>query len=668
MFRLKIVFILLSFIQLSGYGQHLKQVDSLMKSGNFYFAKNRYKLLLDKSLLKSGECSNTSLKLVSRLANAYINIGKVDSALFISLKFRNCGLRLSNTLGVIYDIKGKPDSAKHYYKLALLLPDSLVSRSTINNNLGALSYTVKSYKESLLYFKKAFRLYLDNNRKSRTATNIAKSYNRLGKLDSAIYYYNLALTLNFDTKTETYLNPFSALESLISKTEILPDLQTILKADSLTKIIQKRITRRSDKLRLTRQLNRVINVALPLLESKYAQTQKKKYLNLLFYFSERSKSNILLDEIASYNQGKGIIRLVTLDVVQNRLKDNQAVITYFRSKKQLYGLGVSKGLIVFQKLGNFTVLLDSMEYFQGHSQSIDPRPFLKEAPRLYKLLVKPFAKTLEGATHLLLIPTAEMMGTPFEAFMKTSPLPNGVDKAEPHEIGEALKNARYLMKDFFVSYHLSATLAFKERKRGKNYPLDFTALAHSKFASKEVTPLKYSAREAQAASSYFTPSKRQVLIDSAAHTSVLKGFRSKILHISTHGHYKFGGKLLSGLLLRTAGGAQDTLFADEVYNLGLRVELAVLSGCYSGQGRIESVEGVLGFNRALVYNNVPYIIFSSWQAYEEPSLDFFKLFYKFLSTGKHTYIEALTLTKRAIVSSPTYPAFWAGFMIIGKIN
>ena len=660
-----IVFLFLLLLANTSIGQDLKQAEKLIQTGNFTEAKSIYEKTL---VTYKVTCSDSALYVAKGLLTTMIFIGELNEAIGRAKIFLDCDNKntsgIYTALGVIYNIKRDSDSSIYYYKKALI-NSSTKQKAGIQNNIGIL-YSESNIDSSLYYYQKALTYYQSQKNRakiSRTHRNIGKTYLIKKNVNKALFHYNESLL--FNRTPQGYLSNPLALESTISKAEILPDLQTTLEADSLTKVIQTRITRRSDKLRLSSDLNRVINAALPLLEAKYTQTHQKKHLNFLFYFSERSKSNILLDEIASRNQGKSVAKLITLDTLQKHLKSNQAVITYFRSKKQLYGLGVSKGLVVFQKLGNFTALLDSMEYFQGHSQSIDVRQFLTSAPILYKLLINPFAEALESKTHLLLVPTAEMMGTPFEAFMKGNPLPQGVQNASPKERGQALKNARYLMKDFFVSYHLSATLAFKERER-KNYPLDFTALAHSKFASKEVTPLKYSAREAQAAGSYFDSNKKRVLIDSAAHTSVLKGLRSKILHISTHGHYKFGGKLLSGLLLRTTGGAQDTLFADEVYNLGLRVELAVLSGCYSGQGRIESVEGVLGFNRALVYNNVPYIIFSSWQAYDKPTFDFFKLFYKFLSTGKYSYIEALTLTKRAIVSSPTYPTIWAGFMIIGE--
>lgn len=650
------------------FGQNLKIAEKYVRTGNFSLAKKIYQEALRK---QENKCANSTLKIAKDLVTVLILTGEIEEALKKGLSYTKCHKanlsELYNILGAIYNIKNKQDSAIYYYKKALpnINQDNKIK---IYNNLGVL-YSSQNTDSSRYYYSLCLDYYRNKNDKGqiiRTHNNIGKIHLISRDLNKALFHYQKSLLTN---QTPTgYLNNFLALETLISKTEILPTLKTILKADNLTKVIQKQITRRSDKLRLTRQLNRIINTALPIIENIYTQSKQKKYLDLLFYFSERAKANILLDEITNQGRAKVKAKLITLDTLQRRLKQNQVLITYARSKTKLYGLAVNQRKVVFKKLGNFTTLLDSMEYFQGHSQSIDVRQFLASAPMLYKLLIKPFEQVLKGNTYLLLIPTPEMMGTPFEAFMKSNPLPLGVDKATPKQRGQALKNARYLMRDYFVSYHLSATLAFTRRKDStpKNYPIDFIALAHTKFNPKKITPLKYSKREVKAAASYFTPHKRRVLLDTAAHTGVLNSLHSKILHISTHGHYKFGSKLLSGLLLKTPTGASDTLFADEVYNLGLNVELAVLSSCYSGKGRIESTEGVLGFNRALIYNGVPYIVFSSWQAYEKPSLDFFKLFYKYVSTSKYSYTEALTLAKRAIIANPTYPAFWAGFMMIGR--
>ena len=665
-----VIFLLLVLNQ--SKGQTIEQANKLFDSGNIIQASKTYQKLLPRLIEEEGKCSVKNLEIVYRIANALIVSKKYDQSLSLLLRFKDCKSGIStiyNVLGVTYGLKKINDSAVYYYKKALRLSRSK-QKAKIYNNLAVI-YSTENIDSCHFYYKIALNYYYSTNdsiKIARTYNNLGKSFVFSGDFNKALECYQKSVSIN--PAPLSHVERELRLEALISKTEILPDINLILKADSLTKKIQDKIKYRADKIHLSDQLSRVINLGLVNCYKLYKQFGSKRYLNLLFYFTERSKANILLDEINSRDSKTSIIEVINLDAIQKKLSFDKVLLSYVQNNSSLYGFAITKTRVVFKHLGNYTKeeLSDKVKSFQGDCQSINPRDFLKSAPKLYKLFIKPFEGVLKGKTHLLIIPTPEIMNTPFEAFVKAPPLPNP-DIAPANQVGQALENAKYLMKDYFIRYHLSATLAFRNGltvNKRKVYPVDFTALAQTSF-NEEIRSLKYSKREVSLAGAYFIGNRKSVLFDNAANTQILKNLKSKILHISTHGHYKFSGKLLSGLLLKTSEGVIDTLFANDVYDLDLDIDLAVLSGCYSGRGRVESVEGVLGFNRALVYNNVPYIVFSSWQAYEQPSVDFFKLFYKYVTIGKYTYIEALALTKRAIVKrAPAYPAFWAGFMMIGR--
>lgn len=657
--------LVLLFLNQPGQGQTLMEADSLIRLGDFELAGSLYEKLLSESIKKHGECSKSSLTLVSRLSSVLVNSNKLDSALKFTLKFKYCGLYLSNTLGVIHDLNGNPDSAKYYYKQALSLPDSLVNKSTINNNLGALSFSQKSYAESLKYYYEAFRIYKDSARKARTANNIAKSHNKLSESDSALYFYNLSLQLN--TKNNVYLNQFHALEALISKAEILPDLKTVLKADSLTKVIQRRITHRSDKLRLNNDLNRIINIVLPVLGNLYqssenTKVQKRGYFALLFYFAERSKSNILLDEITRKNKVnkdkiKGL-EVISLDLLQQSLDSETAVLEYVQGKEKLYSLVITR-----ERLGLQVVVISSKEltkkimHYRTHMFTFEIKEFIIESHRFYKSLFAPIQKQLENKTRLVILPSIALSKIPFDNFISELPEDKNITL-------KTFKKLKYLLFEYeAISYHLSSTLAFGANKGLKKLKVGpqsvFTGLACSRFDSTSLDALPYVKKEIEAVSRHFKQGK--VYLNEEATKDKLKGLKTDILHIATHGFYnEQQNRFLTGVYLKSG---KEVFSAGEVYSTNIQAKVVVLSGCKTGVGKPKKREGVLGFLRAFVYLGTTHIVFTPWSVSDKLTSEFMSVFYKKLAQGQSAR-EAFYNAKREFFKIRFYPAFWTAYQIL----
>lgn len=166
-------------------------------------------------------------------------------------------------------------------------------------------YVSREPDSSLAYYRKALSYYQsqdDSLKVARTHRNIGKAYLIKGKSSKALSYFEKSLSFNKTSKG--YLNDFLALESLISKAEITFRFSLLLRADSLTKNIQNRVTRRVDKLRLLKQSNRVFKLGLKLSVSLYKKTKQRLYLGRLFYFSERVRGNVLLSKSAGHEAWK----------------------------------------------------------------------------------------------------------------------------------------------------------------------------------------------------------------------------------------------------------------------------------------------------------------------------------------------------------------------------
>ena len=638
-----------------------RKAEKFVKSRNFILAKEIYQKALDK---RRDKCSDTTLLIARGLVVSMTSIGEFNQALQKALLFARCRqkgvLEIYNNIGILYSIKGNSDSSIFFYKKALQTSD-LGKKAKTHNNLGVL-YAGKNLDSSLHYHSLTLNYHKNQNDKKQTTrsyNNIAKAYRLANLPDSAITHYQKALIANKTTKG-AHLDSFLALESLLSKAELLPgNLQTLLKTDSLTKYLQTYIKRRSDKLRLLRQLKRVTELALPTLARLHQDnTSNRRYRCLLFYFVERSKANILLDEISQKKQvaNTGVI---SLDSLQQRLDTQTVVIEYVQTKAVLYTLIVArKGFDVHTIRITGRELHKRIMHYRYLMFTFKFSKFAKESYQLYKLLISPIAGSVSLKSRWVILPSLELSGIPFDNFIKE--LPPGKGKITLN----TFKTLKYLLFDHVMSYHLSSTLAFTASKPN-NSPFSlksFTGLACSRFekSGRKLKPLPYTKTEVLVISKHFK--RKRVYIDSLATKAVLQRLKTGILHIATHGFYNRRGKndFLTGVYLNEG---KEVLTAKDVYTMGIEANTVVLSGCKTGIGKPVKGEGVLGFLRAFVYSGTRNIVFTPWSVPDKNTAEFMEVFYKYIAQGNEP-LGALTLAKRHFFKTRFYPVFWTGYQIL----
>lgn len=91
-------------------------------------------------------------------------------------------------------------------------------------------------------------------------------------------------------------------------------------------------------------------------------------------------------------------------------------------------------------------------------------------------------------------------------------------------------------------------------------------------------------------------------------------------------------------------------------------QLAVLSACETGLGKIEGSEGVFGLQRAFKLAGVNYVMASLWQVPDKETAEFMELFYAQWFDGK-TIREAFLNTQQ-IMRKKYAPYYWAGFTLV----
>src|SRR5262249_5237187 len=118
-----------------------------------------------------------------------------------------------------------------------------------------------------------------------------------------------------------------------------------------------------------------------------------------------------------------------------------------------------------------------------------------------------------------------------------------------------------------------------------------------------LTPLPNSEKEVRFIAQLYGSARSRVFTGSEASEARVKreAGNFRILHFATHGMLDDGSPLYSRLLLSQLDNdaSEDGLLeAREIMEMDLKADLAILSACQTGRGRIGAGEGVIGMSWA----------------------------------------------------------------------
>ncbi|MEA5464592.1 CHAT domain-containing protein [Leptothoe sp. PORK10 BA2] len=143
------------------------------------------------------------------------------------------------------------------------------------------------------------------------------------------------------------------------------------------------------------------------------------------------------------------------------------------------------------------------------------------------------------------------------------------------------------------------------------------------------------------------------------------------IHLATHGLLGYGDPQSSGVLdlpgavaLAAGNGEDGLLTAAEIIQMDLQAELAILSACDTGRGRITG-DGVVGLSRALMTAGVPSVMVSLWAVPDQPTAELMTAFYEQLQRGE-TKAQALRQAMLLTMAQHPDPRNWAAFTLMGE--
>lgn len=142
-----------------------------------------------------------------------------------------------------------------------------------------------------------------------------------------------------------------------------------------------------------------------------------------------------------------------------------------------------------------------------------------------------------------------------------------------------------------------------------------------------------------------------------------------ILHFATHAVIDNTYPMSSYLALEGSAGDDGFLYAWEINNSRLSADLAVLSACNSGFGKLQDGEGMLSLGRSFIEAGCQSVVMSLWPAQDQSTSSIMSEFYKNLASGQPKH-QALREAKLFYLNNRDknlrHPFYWAGFIINGN--
>jgi CHAT domain-containing protein len=112
------------------------------------------------------------------------------------------------------------------------------------------------------------------------------------------------------------------------------------------------------------------------------------------------------------------------------------------------------------------------------------------------------------------------------------------------------------------------------------------------------------------------------------------------------------------------------LEAREIMNMHLNADLAVLSACETGNGRISPGEGVIGMSWAFFVAGTRSMVVSQWRVNSASTSELMKNFYQALAkpANRGNKSQALRKASMRLQRDPRYrhPFYWGGFVLVGS--
>ena len=261
---------------------------------------------------------------------------------------------------------------------------------------------------------------------------------------------------------------------------------------------------------------------------------------------------------------------------------------------------------------------------QFHSMLAARHPNHRALSReLYQLLIKPVANELQNIRSVCIVPDGFLWTLPFQAL--------------------TTKRGNYLVEQSALYYAPSLSVLHEMNDRSRQTITNGSLIAfgnpvigRDEKLNQDLCPLPEAETEVAEVAATVPFKLEKILVGHEADEKSFKALAPtySTIHLATHGVLDNRDPLYSHLLLtKTEGDVENdgSLEAREIMNMHLNADLAVLSACETGNGRISPGEGVIGMSWAFFVAGTRSMVVSHWRVNSESTSQLMKDFYQALA-------------------------------------
>ncbi len=381
-------------------------------------------------------------------------------------------------------------------------------------------------------------------------------------------------------------------------------------------------------------------------------------------------------------------RLISADAVRrDHLNESQMLVEYFIGDADMYVWTLTRQKMSFQSVGMNRSGIEKclaqisplfLRQRRDPSAAMDHRwaNIQNNAlHRLYKTLLQvPAGNDLLKCREILIVADDLLNYFPFEMLVT----------------GIQGKKVRYLIEDHPLSYFCSSSFLDRGQESGGEAGRNLIAFGNPFFRrtwmdkirnpagwfksdkavlrNESFQPLPNSEREVKAISAYFPNSSVYTGKNATEERFKKLAGEYRNIHLATHFITSDLRPMLSKIVLSQDRRENEDGYLQmyEVYNLALKADLAVLSGCNTGMGELRRGEGLIGISRAFFYAGASSLIVSLWPVEDESTALLMKSFYGHLGAGMNKS-HALQQAKIDLIRSTDAkrdPFYWGPFVLI----
>ena len=359
------------------------------------------------------------------------------------------------------------------------------------------------------------------------------------------------------------------------------------------------------------------------------------------------------------------------------LAKNTMLLEYFIGKETIYIFSVSQNEL---KVSFVNIPEDFEDSIQSLSSLFSHPPqsesFIDECKsfgavswKLSELLLKNTLQALPSSTdRLIIIPDGILAYLPFEVLLTNKPQENPINFSSNY--------FNYLLSQYSVSYSYSSTLLtshiLKKNQTNLKPFIGYAPTFGEKSSSNsrgctddEQYTLHCTKNEVESINDLFNG---DIVLGTLANVSSFldQAENYRIIHLATHACSDSEDVNQNKIWF-----SDDYLSNTELSNLSLNSELAVLSACETGTGKLAEGEGILSLSRGFILAGCPSTLTSLWSVDDCATSDIMLRYYKYLTEGQFKDV-ALQKAKLDYFSGADnvggHPYYWAAFIQSGNIE